>query len=267
MFYYFIWKFLALVRRVFKGRSSSTFVILTYHSVYNHEIENFRRQMEIVKKTGHAISPDGSCRADDIHHHIAVTFDDGYLNVIENAVPILEELDIPATIFVTTGKLGQKPDWIIGRDNKDRYEKIATADELLELDRKRFTLGSHTVNHGNLGEMDETAIRRELAGSKRDLEALLGTDVSLLAFPFGAYNQTVLSVAREEGYKNVFSNIPDARSQRLDPVENGLFLRGRVPVSPLDGKLEFHLKCSGAYQWLPFAINLKSKLRSIINRC
>jgi peptidoglycan/xylan/chitin deacetylase (PgdA/CDA1 family) len=264
-FYYIFWKLFLLARRVLKGKSWETLVILTYHSVYEDERKNFRRQMESVKKTVHAVFPDGRGRKENTPHHIAVTFDDGYLNVIKNAVPILQELDIPATIFVTTGKLGQQPDWIIGRNNKDRHEKIATAQELLELDGNRYILGSHTVNHGNLAEMDETSIRRELADSKRDLEELLGNEVSLLAFPFGAYNQKVLTIAREEGYKKVFANIPDSKSQRWDPGGSGLFLRGRVPVSPLDGMLEFRLKCSGAYQWLPYAITAKSKVKKMID--
>jgi peptidoglycan/xylan/chitin deacetylase (PgdA/CDA1 family) len=263
-FYFIFWKLFTLAGRLFSGGPTGRFVILTYHSVYEEERENFRRQMEYVKRTAHAVFPDGRGREKDTRHHIAVTFDDGYLNVIKNAVPILQEFDIPATIFVTTGKLGQQPDWIIGKNNKDRYEKLATGQELLELDENRYILGSHTVNHGNLAEMDETSIRSELADSKRDLEGLLGNEVSLLAFPFGAYNQKVLTIAREEGYKKAFANIPDSKSQRWDPGGSGLFLRGRVPVSPLDGMLEFRLKCSGAYQWLPYAIRAKSKMKNII---
>jgi peptidoglycan/xylan/chitin deacetylase (PgdA/CDA1 family) len=266
-FYFIFWKLFALAGRLFSGASTGRFVILTYHSVYEEERESFRKQMEILKKTAHAVFPDGRCYEHGVGHHIAVTFDDGYHNVIENAVPILQELQIPATIFVTTGKLGQRPDWVIGKNNKDRYEKIATAQELLQLDEKRYILGSHTVNHKNLAQLDEAAIRDELAHSKRDLETLLGSEVSLLAFPFGAYDERVLSIAREEGYKNVFGNIPDARSQRLDPEDGSLFLRGRVPVSPLDGPLEFRLKCSGAYQWLPFAIEMKRKVKSTITMC
>jgi peptidoglycan/xylan/chitin deacetylase (PgdA/CDA1 family) len=263
--YYIFWKPLVLAHRMMTGQSTGTFVILTYHSVYEEEKENFRKQMEFVKKTAHAVFPDGRRCEKGVGRHVAVTFDDGYFNVIENAVPILQELGIPATIFVTTGKLGQKPDWIIGKNNKDRDEKIATAQELLELDENMFILGSHTVNHGNLSEMDEPSLQFELARSKQDLEALLGGNVSLLAFPFGAYNEKVLAMARQEGYKNVFGNIPDARSQKLDPEGNGLFLRGRVPVSPLDDTLEFRLKCSGAYQWLPIAIDMKKRVKSIIH--
>ncbi len=254
-----------MISRLFPGAPAATFVILTYHSVYDDQKELFRKQMNILKKYGHAVFPDGTGYKKGNRHHVAVTFDDGYSNVLENAVPVLKECDIPATIFVTTGKLGQTPDWILHEDNRDTEETIVSVQELLQLDKNLIMVGSHTVTHKNLAEVDEDTIRYELTESRRSLEALLGVEISLLAFPFGAYNQKVLSIARETGYKKVFSNIPRVKTRVSEKEDDGFLLCGRISVTPLDGALEFHLKCAGAYQWLPVAINLKRKINLLVN--
>ena len=90
--------------------------------------------------------------------------------------------------------------------------------------------------------------------SRDKLAELIGSDVSLLAFPYGDYDERVVGTCLQAGYERVFGIDPE----QADP--NGRdFVRGRVAVDPNDGPLVFHLKARGAYGWMIQASALKRR--------
>jgi hypothetical protein len=80
----------------------------------------------------------------------------------------------------------------------------------------------------------------------------------LLSLPYGGCNERVLNSAIEAGYERIFLNVPV-----LNSAGRSGYLKGRLSVSPEDWRLEFKLKALGAYQWLPFAIKIKQKLKHL----
>lgn len=231
-------------------------VILTYHSIKTSASEQFKKQMDMLLNTGMPVTLDGDILWLLGKHNIAVTFDDAYQSVLQNAFPILRDKKIPATIFVPTGFLANKPGWIKKADHPYANEILLTEKQLAELSNDMITVGSHTVSHAELVNIDAETFRREISDSKRKLEMILNKRITLISVPYGQFDKSFTELFKEAGYQRVFLNIPTFPATKTD-----LFVMGRVAVDADDWPIEFRLKLLGAYQWLPLAIKIKSILR------
>lgn len=130
-----------------------------------------------------------------------ITFDDAHAGVLELALPLLTELNLVASFFVTTDMLGAGP-------NLSPQALHGFADKHLEI-------GSHTVSHPQLDVMNRTGAWNELIWSRERLERLVVEPVTALSYPHGYYGQRVRELAMRAGYetahavKNAFSFVGD----------------------------------------------------------
>jgi peptidoglycan/xylan/chitin deacetylase (PgdA/CDA1 family) len=131
---------------------------------------------------------------------VLVTIDDGFRSAYTIAYPILKKYGFTATLFIYTDYIG------ISR-------KALTWSQLKEMKADGFEVGSHTVTHSDLtkkgeGEDDQAyiaRIERELLISKQIIDKKLSQNTISLAFPYGRYNQRVLGICDQVGYKMAFS--------------------------------------------------------------
>ena len=130
-------------------------------------------------------------------HLVTVTFDDGWVDNLRYAFPILAEMRLPSTLFVVSGLMSDVP-----RDRR------LSAAELRQLSDFGVTVGAHTRSHPNLARLDRAALIDEIGGSKSDLEDLLGKAVNFLAYPGGRFNQDVVEVTQQTGFQAACSVIP-----------------------------------------------------------
>lgn len=230
-------------------------VILTYHPVKASDTARFEKQMSMLLNTGKPVSLNGAMSSLPGRYNVAVTFDDAYQSVLQNALPILRAKNIPATIFVPTGCLGKKPTWITNPSHSYADETVLTEAQLQALPPDLITVGSHTVSHVNLTDADETTVRKEAFESKQVLEKLINKEVTLFAAPYATFNEKYTDLFKQAGYRRVLLNIPTFPATRTD-----LYILGRTSVEPTDSSIEYYLKLIGAYQWLSLAIRLKGKL-------
>lgn len=240
--------------RLIGRRPSARFVVLYYHEVPTEARTRFARQMEALTRGTTVVRAAHTGPLPDGGSYVAITFDDAFRSVRTNALPELLSRGFPATIFVPVDFLGQKPGWEI---RAGVNEEVMTCDELRSLP-ELIELGSHSLSHPHLTRIDGARLREEVDTSRHKLAELLGSDVSLLAFPYGEYDDRVVDTCSEAGYERVFGIDP----WPADPA-GADFVRGRVPVDLNDSPLMFHLKARGAYGWMIHASALKRTLLSL----
>ena len=183
--------------------------------------------MDMLLRLAKAIPADGMTPLSSGERYAAVTFDDGYQSVLQNAVPELEVRKIPATIFVIAGIIGRSPGW------EGYLENTMTLAQLKELPSDLITLGSHTITHPALPSIPEVKAKSELADSRTKLQELLGRKIELFSFPYGAFEEKMIGWCKEAGYERVFTTLPYWAFG-----DGNEFVTGRVSVEPADWPVE-----------------------------
>jgi peptidoglycan/xylan/chitin deacetylase (PgdA/CDA1 family) len=191
-------------------------VVLCYHavtpdwdSVMAVTPERFDQHLRRLLRLGYR--PDTFTRALLTPAHeraFVVTFDDAFASVREHALPILQRLGIPATLYVPTGWIGDAP----GRARWGEMERwdgpaggehldLMTWDEISELADAGWEIGSHSVTHPRLTRLDDAALEEELRRSRTDLQERVGQQCLSIAYPYGDVDDRVVAAAQRTGYR------------------------------------------------------------------
>ncbi len=228
----------------------SQLVILYYLDIPAASRAQFAHQMDKLMQRATVVGADW--RGGPVKGRVcAITFDDAFVSVLDNALPELAKRQLPCTIFVPVGALGGAPAWIM-ETNYAPGEIVADENLIRSLPSSLVTVGAHTLTHPFLSRLPREVARAEVEESRTILSAMTGQDIRLMSFPYGDYDQEVAAMCKTAGYDMVFGIVPDM----VDP-QDGAFVRGRVAVSPDDGDLEFFLKMSGGYWWMSLASTVK----------
>ena len=145
-----------------------------------------------------------------------LTFDDGFLGVHEHAGPILRELKWPATVFLVSALLGERDQWSASSNPSGTTHPLMNANHIEDLRKQHVSFQSHTRTHADLPTLNDAALCDQLAGSRTDLEALLGQPVEYLAYPYGRLDDRVCAAAKEAGYRAAFSVQPGFNRRDVD---------------------------------------------------
>jgi peptidoglycan/xylan/chitin deacetylase (PgdA/CDA1 family) len=250
-----------LTSRLFRQKPQSTCMVLAYHAVSSKERPLFARQMDLLQSMATPIRADVNSLPNDGKRYVAMTFDDGLDNILDNALPELKQRRIPATLFIVSELLGRTRDWEHYGGDDTRHERVMSRDQLVEVasDPDLICVGSHTSTHPMLPKLAPKDMERELLGSRVKLEEMLSRRVTTFSFPYGAFSKEAIDACRDAGYERVFTALPIRAISTA-----GEFVSGRVGVTPNDWDIEFRLKVKGAYRWLPIAYELKRNLRSLV---
>ena len=235
-------------------------VVLYYHSVLDSQRERFIRQLDYLSKKYSFVSLSSLDTLPSRKNLVSITFDDGLSSILKNALPELEKREIPTTIFIPAAYVDSYPRWE-QKDQEIYYEdKILNKDKIQELSILGIGIGSHTLNHTDLRTVHSEAAKEELLLSKSILEEITGKEVVSFSFPYGSYNDDLITLAYDCGYNFVYTTKPEII---FLPIKRNVF--GRISVEPDDYSLEFKLKVAGAYSWLPKASGLKKLIKKILS--
>lgn len=196
-----------------------------------------RRVLPLTEATGRLSS---SCRLPK--GIAAITFDDGFASVYDNAVPVLLRYNLPATIFLVAATLapdGHPVDWV-DQPVAQPSLKSLSIEQVLEMQTMGIDFGSHSYDHRDLTTLSDHECERDLIDSRMLLEDLLKQRIQYVAYPRGRHDERVRRAARRAGYGAGF-----AMALGRDSI--GPYAVPRMGVYRHDTALSIGLKASPAY--------------------
>ena len=128
---------------------------------------------------------------------VGLTFDDGYTDFLDSAVPVLQRHGMTGTVYVVAGRMGGQNEW----DTGPRFD-IMTADQVRAVAAAGQEVGSHTLAHARLAGADPGVLAAEVGESRRVLEDVLQAEVASFCYPYGSYDAAAADAVRAAGYDN-----------------------------------------------------------------
>ncbi|MGC1187835.1 MAG: polysaccharide deacetylase family protein, partial [Candidatus Acidiferrales bacterium] len=226
--------------------------ILLYHNVGPVPVEDpfrltvppeeFERQMSLLVSRGYeAILPsEWLARRREgkppPRKSVLLTFDDGYADLAEYALPVLCEKGLKAAVYVVTTGLGLTNTW--DEANGDRTMLLMSADQIREWAGKGIEFGSHSRTHPHLTALSAQELTDEIEGSRDDLETLLGAEVLSFAYPYGDGAES--SIVREHLSRTY--QLGMTISEGRNPIETNPYELRRVAILPGESMWDFECK-------------------------
>ncbi|MEU6357677.1 polysaccharide deacetylase family protein [Streptomyces sp. NPDC047072] len=181
--------------------------IAMYHSVGDCSDDPYRitvtpdrldRQLTWLARRGlKGVSVSGLLSAPTRKGLVGLTFDDGYADFLDGALPVLRKHGFGATLFVLPGRLGGENDW----DPLGPRKPLLTADGIREAAEAGIEIGSHGLTHVDLTQADDVLLKAEVVESRAALEELTGLPVDGFCYPYGTLDRRVVDAVGEAGYR------------------------------------------------------------------
>jgi len=163
---------------------------------------------------------------------VGITFDDGYQNNFTHALPVLKRYGFTSTCYVVSGLIGKTNAW--DEPMGVASQALMSAKELRAWRAGGQEIGSHTVNHANLKNLNPASARDEITNSKYALQDLTGADCAHFCYPYGEFDQSHAAMARQAGYATATTTRRARASSSHDP-----YLLPRVGVLKNTSLLRF----------------------------
>jgi peptidoglycan/xylan/chitin deacetylase (PgdA/CDA1 family) len=241
--------------------------ILAYHdvsfkkSVLSTPVEIFRSQMDWLKIAGFEVLPlseivsrinQGSILPE---RAVCITFDDGLSGVYDHAFPILRYYGYPAVLFLVTAFCGRENNWP-GQPEGLSVSPMVNWQQVQEMEASGLSVGSHTMSHPRLDQLDESWVQIELNQSKEEIASHLNHSVDWFAYPYGRYDARVL-----ESVRSLFLGACATKMEKVDGRSDPHIL-GRIDAYYLQNPLAFHLLDS---QLFTIYLSIRRILRKVGN--
>ncbi len=210
---------IGIILRIFlQERRKDRILCLLYHRVVPADVyAGFKERERIFSVSAEQFAAQLDWLKDNGHHFVTMdqvvaylkeetplpdkpvflSFDDGCESVYSQALPLLTQRNIPATVFVTT----DADTWIF--NSGEYHERRMTEEEIKACHEGGIQVHSHAVSHRGLNEMSPADALHEMVESKRLLSEWISDDVRYFSIPLNFYNSATLKLCQEAGYDAV----------------------------------------------------------------
>jgi len=181
-----------------------TIPVFCYHAMspgatgtYEVPTEDFKEQLAALQEGGfETVTPTQIAewlagKAELPEKPACITFDDGAKSILTVSKPLMDEYGYVGAAFLNTDSVGG--------------EGQMTWDDVRALQEAGWEIGSHSATHEHLTRISEETCREELEGSKADIDQEIEGECTSLAYPYGLYDDSVLEIVREVGYRIAFT--------------------------------------------------------------
>ncbi len=235
--------------------------VLMYHRIckddeagrskYVVNVDDFRAQLRFFSEQGYSTPrlSDVLANADGVapseKKSLVITFDDGYLDTYEHALPALRDYGFTAVVFVVTD-FSRRTNWW------DAPKRIAEAPlmdprHMIEMRDAGIEFGSHGVSHRSLPLLSDDELQFELQESKNEAERILDQPIPFFAYPYGEVDERVKVATIGAGYTCAFASNSGPLSLHTD-----FFEIRRVLIASYANPAYLYMKLSGvekAFKW------------------
>lgn len=202
---------------------------IAFHDIPFETLNRFEGNLNFLKRKTNIISLEdfmfGRLSVEKIN--VVITFDDGYKSWINHAVPILRQLALPATFFISSGFVGlskEDESAFIQSHLLLHHQRTSgglTYDDVKRIADQGFTIGGHTLNHRNLSALnDNIGLKYEIAEDKSALEKLTGAKIDYFAYPLGFFHNphvNIIEILKESGYKGAVTTVSGLNTCYTNP--------------------------------------------------
>ncbi len=255
------------------ANSISTIKILMYHRLVETKptdnvswhyvsVDDFRKQMTILQALNYTpitfddyrLYLDGNLALPK--KPIIITFDDGYLDTYELAIPIMVEFGIRAVLFVLGNR---KLNWASWDESSIESEcPLMTDEQIIHAHSMGFEIGSHSMNHYPLSKLSDDEVRKEVGNSKRSIESLVGKPIHSFSYSYGMVDERISNIVEDAGFRfgcGVFTGPP--------AFAENLFDFRRIAIRHQIGTVGFMMRLITPYQYVEW---MYSKTRQLGHR-
>ena len=230
--------------------------VLLYHSISNDNspmslnINFFENQMKYLKNNGfqtvdfNEIDPNLKSKK-----QIIITFDDGYKDILNNALPILKKYNFKATSFFVTNLIGKNNSWDIKKKSYIKKEIMSPSD-ILQWISSGMHIGSHSHNHVDLTKISEEKLLYELEFSKKFLEDKFDNKNNIFCYPYGKVNENV-----HYHTKKFYSKAVTTNRSRYSLKRHNTHLIPRIDMGKNFSSFKLYLKLETIYEDIKYKKN------------
>lgn len=237
-------------------------ILLLYHSIGDSPFavtrEGFRAQMEWLASSAEVLSLDTMLRRDRKGRlQVSLTFDDGYVSLHSQALPILRGVGASATAFLNTG-------WIADETRKSSSvaqghypdERFLLWSEVEELAAAGWAVGAHGVDHLDLTTEDDDRVRHELFASRQAITTRLGTCSRVFSYTWGRHSGHLRQLVAQTGYSHAVAGIHAPITDESDQ-----FAIPRINIDRGYDLRDFKAIVAGDWDYLGWWQRMRAQLR------